>query len=165
MSTIKALSLWQPWASLIALDLKRIETRDWATKYRGPLLIHAGKNTDFIKRRGSSLTHRNAQIGDDARTAGGLPRDFNYPLGALVAIAELVDCLPTKEIALYSEPVSKLNMNRSEFERELALGNFTPGRFGWVLAHVRELPEPLPYRGRQGLFDVPAGLIPPELRP
>ncbi len=39
---MKALSLWQPWASLIALGVKTIETRSWATNYRGPLAIHAG---------------------------------------------------------------------------------------------------------------------------
>ena len=44
MSEIKAISLWQPWASLIALGGKKIETRSWPTKYRGPLAIHASKN-------------------------------------------------------------------------------------------------------------------------
>lgn len=40
---MKALTLYQPWASLIALGVKTVETRPWATKYRGPLAIHAGK--------------------------------------------------------------------------------------------------------------------------
>lgn len=38
---MKAISLWQPWASLVALGVKTIETRSWSTKYRGPLTIHA----------------------------------------------------------------------------------------------------------------------------
>ena len=38
---MKALTLWQPWASLVALGHKRIETRCWSTKYRGDLAIHA----------------------------------------------------------------------------------------------------------------------------
>ncbi len=38
---MKAITLWQPWASLIAIGAKKIETRSWATKYRGPLAIHA----------------------------------------------------------------------------------------------------------------------------
>src|ERR1700694_3122793 len=42
-SAMKALSLWQPWASLIAMGLKEFETRHWATSYRGPLVIHAAK--------------------------------------------------------------------------------------------------------------------------
>lgn len=40
---MKALTLWQPWASLIALGVKTIETRGWSTNYRGPLAIHAAK--------------------------------------------------------------------------------------------------------------------------
>lgn len=40
---MKALSLWQPWATLMAYGLKRVETRSWAIRHRGPLLIHAAK--------------------------------------------------------------------------------------------------------------------------
>lgn len=40
---MKALSLWQPWATLIANGAKQIETRSWSTSYRGPILIHAAK--------------------------------------------------------------------------------------------------------------------------
>lgn len=39
---MKALTLHQPWASLVALGVKTIETRSWGTSYRGPLAIHAG---------------------------------------------------------------------------------------------------------------------------
>ena len=40
---MKALTVYQPWASLIACGSKTLETRRWATKYRGPLAIHAAK--------------------------------------------------------------------------------------------------------------------------
>lgn len=40
-ATVRALSLWQPWAGFVAVGTKTIETRHWSTKYRGPLLIHA----------------------------------------------------------------------------------------------------------------------------
>jgi hypothetical protein len=43
MTRIKCISLWQPWASLVAVGAKRIETRGWATAYRGRLGIHAAK--------------------------------------------------------------------------------------------------------------------------
>lgn len=43
---MKALSLWQPWASLIADGRKKIETRYWQLLYRGPLAIHAAKKVD-----------------------------------------------------------------------------------------------------------------------
>ena len=40
---MKALSLTQPWATLVVIGAKRIETRFWHTSYVGPLLIHAAK--------------------------------------------------------------------------------------------------------------------------
>src|SRR5271154_3146538 len=38
---MKALTLWQPWASLMAMGHKKVETRVWETKYREPIAIHA----------------------------------------------------------------------------------------------------------------------------
>jgi hypothetical protein len=40
---MKAITIWQPWASLIAIGAKQYETRSWETKYRGPIAIHAAK--------------------------------------------------------------------------------------------------------------------------
>lgn len=40
---MKAITIWQPWASLLAHGMKQYETRSWATKYRGPIAIHAAK--------------------------------------------------------------------------------------------------------------------------
>lgn len=45
---MKALSIWEPWASLIACGTKRIETRSWSTEYRGPLLICAAQARNDI---------------------------------------------------------------------------------------------------------------------
>jgi hypothetical protein len=39
---MKGLTLTQPWATLVAIGAKRIETRSWPTRYRGLLAIHAG---------------------------------------------------------------------------------------------------------------------------
>src|SRR6266496_247116 len=44
---MKAISLWQPWATLMALNFKKVETRIWETKYRGPLAIHAAQRVPF----------------------------------------------------------------------------------------------------------------------
>ena len=45
---IKAITLLQPYAALVAIGAKTIETRSWYTPYRGPLAIHAGKGRDFL---------------------------------------------------------------------------------------------------------------------
>lgn len=130
---MKALSIWQPWASAIVTGAKTIETRSWATSYRGPLLIHAGKNR----------LHLHCIV----RPLMKLNPDEILPLGALIARAELVDCQPSEELI------------RTISTRENKLGDFRPRRYGWILANVRQLPEQIPYRGRQRLFNVPDELV------
>jgi hypothetical protein len=131
---VKALSLWQPWASAIALGHKLIETRSWSTRYRGPLLIHAAKT--FPK---------------EARDFAAVERGFGrmperVPLGAIVCVAELYSVRPTEEIALISA-------------LEKRYGDYTWGRFAWMLRNVQAFSEPIGYRGAQGLFEVPDSII------
>ena len=40
---MKAITIWQPWAFLLAMGAKQYETRSWETAYRGPIAIHAAK--------------------------------------------------------------------------------------------------------------------------
>ena len=73
MTSIPALTLYQPWASWCADGSKQYETRSWFPQtYRGPLAIHAGKNTEFVGKK----------------TA--------LPLGAIVAICRLDFVIPTQ---------------------------------------------------------------------
>lgn len=71
---MKALTICQPYAELIARGDKPIENRMWATSYRGPLLIHAGKSREWLDE-------------DDEVLYPGMP------FGAFVAVADLVACL------------------------------------------------------------------------
>lgn len=129
---MKAISLWQPWASAIAQGIKTIETRGWPTKYRGPLAIHAARKWTADQK--DFATHE---------FMCGRLRGGRMPLGAIVAVCELVDCKPSGELETTVSAVERL------------WGNFDPGRFGWILANVRPLPAPVPYIGRQGFFNVP----------
>jgi hypothetical protein len=47
---MKALTIKQPWADAIAHSTKRTENRTWTTRYRGPLLLHAGASYDPMGR-------------------------------------------------------------------------------------------------------------------
>jgi hypothetical protein len=156
---MKALSLWQPWASAIAAGAKRIETRHWATRYRGPLAIHAAKRKNVAE-----LMHYHAcwnWIGAMRPLGWGWGK-HNYdidrlPFGAIVAVCDLVDCRPTDsftqaELDTPRRPVHAVTDAWDWTERQM--GNFDLGRFGWVLDNVRALPEPIPCKGRQGLFAV-----------
>lgn len=127
---MKALSLWQPWASAIALGHKRIETRHWSTSYRGPIAIHAAKRWTAEEREFASVE----------RALGRLPD--RLPLGAVVATARLIGIRRTEDLELTIGPIEKL------------YGNYGPRRFGWMLDDIRPLLEPFPCVGRQGLFEV-----------
>lgn len=144
---MRALSLWQPWASAVALGWKKIETRHWATAYRGPLAIHAAKR----------WTREEREEWEIACEIYGLP-DEPPPLGAIVAIAVLSDIRRSEDLQASISPE----------EREW--GNYGPRRFGWILTDIVKLLEPVPFRGAQGLFDVPnevfgPGYVPPPIAP
>lgn len=80
MKTFTALSVKQPWASLIASGRKSIETRTWQTSYRGPLLICAGKSPDM----------------DAIVRFGGSPEDWElrFPPGIALCVVSLVTITP-----------------------------------------------------------------------
>ena len=130
VATIKCLSLWQPWGSLVAKGVKRHETRHWSTEYRGPIAIHAAKT---VVVEGAPVALCIAALGKNWK--------FAVPRGEVVAIAELVGCRDAGRI------VDQLT--RADYEA----GNFAPGRFAWVLDKVRPLMRPVPLVGRQGLFN------------
>jgi len=145
LSELMALSLWQPWASLVAIGVKRFETRSWPTQYRGPLLIHASRRwgqeqADWVgvavKRLGS----------DHIRALGA-----HLPIGGYVAIVDLVDCRPTflldgGDVVCRAEWFFELT------ELEVEFGDWGLGRFGWQLENVVRFLNPIPGRGQQGLY-------------
>jgi hypothetical protein len=131
---VKALSLWQPWASLIAYEHKRVETRDWGTNYRGPLLIHAAKR----------WTREERDAADQLWPAVGRSEvEWPLPLGAVVAVARLAKCMRMTHGLIAETPA-----------QEIAMGCWIPGRWAWYLTDVRRIQPAVPLRGRQGLFDV-----------
>lgn len=132
---VRALTLTQPWASLVAWGEKRIETRDWGTIYRGPLAIHAAKSFPrwaveacFAEPFRSVLAAHVEYLQD-------------LPLGAIVAVAELVDCA-----RIAPNYVAGLG------DQERAFGDYTPGRIAWELSSVRPLSQPIRARGSLGLW-------------
>jgi len=160
---LKALSLWQPWASAIAVGAKRIETRHWRTAYRGPLAIHAAKRLvkDELIHIGACW-HWFGALRPLGAGFDGPPLWDLLPFGAIVAVCDLVDCWPTESFT-----VAELDTSRwpdgetcAHYDwTERMIGDFSPGRFGWVLADVQALQKPIPWRGKQGLFEVPDDVL------
>lgn len=132
---LKCLTLTQPWASLVAFGAKRIETRSWSTDYRGPLAIHAAKTWTLDDRQTCLLTPFRQVL-----TEHGITHTNQLPLGAIVAVANLVACAQVTD-ALNTLP-----------NPERAFGNYAVGRYMWMLTDVRPLPQPLPCRGSLGLW-------------
>jgi activating signal cointegrator 1 len=181
---VKALSLWQPWASLVALGVKTLETRSWSTSHRGPLAIHAAAAVPDHA-FGQCQRHRRWTVGDftierdnprgTARAylmRGPIAWPYRLPLGAIVATCTLVDVVPvvgadgctnaTKHLCIVNQSMllhSPLNEPWPDGETEhivsdqLPYGDFTPDRFAWLLADIKPFAEPIPARGRQGLWN------------
>lgn len=135
---MKALSLWQPWASLIAIGAKQYETRSWSTPYRGLLAIHAAKRWTLDEAR--AMKHFLLTFPDlrAALSPDGLLRP---PLGAVLCVCKLVDVLPTEEAY------------RIITHKEWQFGNYSEGRFAWKLELTEVFDPPIRARGAQGLWD------------
>jgi len=148
---MKALTLTQPWATLMALGLKTIETRSWKTNYRGPLAIHAAKgfpkwaqalaNDDFYPELALHL-------GDSRDMAKDLPR------GVILCTVGLVDCMPTERLSngLVDVRYGKVIISY-DYTDELKYGDYDAGRWGWVTKNRRTLTEPIHVTGKQGLWN------------
>ena len=138
---MRCITIWQPWASLIAYGYKRFETRSWATKYRGPIAIHAGKT--FNKRVFWDLVDH--YYSDDRMNE-------DLPTGAIIAVAELVDCWKVVEEHLLEAQLPGEKRVKFLDVKEIPFGDFTPGRYAWELANVQRI-EPIPMKGQQGLWN------------
>jgi len=155
---MKALSLWQPWATLMAAGYKRIETRSWAPRglRAGDLVaIHAAKRWtddehdlclyDPFFRRYLMLAQRRGLWGFE-----------QPPLGCVVGIARFEVALPTQVIRPQSYrawwPAEKRPIRHWITDAEYAFGNYGDGRFGWVFSAVRPI-QPIPLRGERNLFE------------
>ncbi|MEM7552601.1 MAG: ASCH domain-containing protein, partial [Cyanobacteria bacterium P01_A01_bin.84] len=133
--TLKAISLWQPWASLIPLGLKHYETRSWKTNYRGKLLI-----CSIAKSTKTQYQHY-LKICNELK----LPAwDYNFPHGCVIAICDLVDC-----IEITSEFIAQ------QSQTEILCGDWQVGRYAWKLDNIQPISEPFPIKGKQRLFNVP----------
>jgi hypothetical protein len=156
---MKAITITQPYATLIAIGAKHIETRSWATNYRGPLAIHAGKGLGPV---GGKLGFTELCVSSpfwEALTGAEYcgPWGRQPPRGAIVATCELVGC------QIIGDPDARFGWtyirkdNRSmRFEltdQERAFGDYTPGRYAWLLTDVKMLPEPIPAKGALSLWE------------
>ncbi|HWR07118.1 ASCH domain-containing protein [Sporomusa sp.] len=157
---MKAITILQPFASLIACGAKQIETRSWPTKYRGPIAIHAGVSKKYygIEHKEPFFSVLEDQITTIADVGGPVEAEWDevgvdLPYGAVIAIADLVDCLQVSATFNDTEPFAATLENlRSVNGNEFMFGDYTPGRYAWMLANVRRI-EPVPAKGMQRIWE------------
>ena len=144
VAAIAALTVTQPWATLIAIGAKRIETRSWATSYRGPLAIHAAKGFPAWARAACQREPVRSVL-----RAAGIRTTAELPRGMVVAITTLADVArigPWRKAAW-----ERLLLPDELSVQERAFGDYTPGRFAWRLGDgVHSLA--VPARGAQRLW-------------
>lgn len=167
---MKALTIWQPWASLVACGVKKYETRSWSTKYRGPIAIHSALKP-FPECWQWSVSEKAKEV---ILRRMGLSENFEhekiFPPGCVIATARLVDVwrivhYPGTDIEVArSNPIGAESMTNDKHapdfgnfivptNDEIAIGDWTPGRYAWELDDIELLPLPIPAKGRQGLWN------------
>jgi len=130
---MKVISLWQPWASLMAWGIKTIETRHWPLpqNIKGPIAIHAAKKLVKVKDPyfEDALLERNLSYND-------LPRGF------ILCYFDTVECI-----------LINYRQDGVPDYPERAFGDYTPGRYMWKMKGLNVLPWPLMIQGRQGIWN------------
>jgi hypothetical protein len=139
--SLRAVTLTQPWASLVAVGAKRNETRSWPTTYQGPLAIHAAKGFPaWAEQTCESKPFRNVLDAVGYPWQPGMKRNRRQmPMGQIVAVGWL-------------ERVERISQNYPVDEIEGAFGNYTPGRYAWLFSRVYRLITPIAAKGSLGLW-------------
>lgn len=135
---MKAYTVYQPYAFATVAGLKPHETRPRRTNIRGRVAVHAGAagfDAAMKGRTREDIDKISAIQHESPFTENVLFR------GGIVGTVEIVDCVPVEEI------VDTLT------ERERLLGDYSPGRFAWVLQNPAMFDEPFPARGQQGWWE------------
>ena len=145
---MKAISLTQPWATLVAQGAKRIETRSWKTNYRGPLAIHASKNlpgwvADAVRSEPQFAAALGNLFDPKSRTLGDLPRGCVVATCQLVAVY-FISCESVGWYVSGDYPITA---------QERSFGDYTPGRYAWLLSDVKPMRVPIPATGQLGLWE------------
>jgi activating signal cointegrator 1 len=181
---VKAISLWQPWASLIACGAKPFETRDWPPPrdlIGQPIAIHAAKKIDPGAAKFAEELMYGPHQPDGFELADkleetmtrtpdellGIFGEATMPIGCVVCIACLDAAFqlgePAEGTAMPAATVVRRITSRQMPEcftiRYDDFGDYAPGRWAWLLRDVKPLNPPVRMKGQQGFFELPQGWL------
>ena len=134
---MKAISLLQPWASLVVMGVKKIETRNWRTTHRGNILIHASQG-----KAGSIFAV-------EPPFKKYIPDFKKLPFGAIVGQATITDVIRIEMLDMADELINCLTME------EKAFGDYSEGRYSWILEDHKQFYKPIPARGTLSIWEYP----------
>lgn len=147
---MKVLSILQPWATLAVMGYKKIETRSWNTKYRGPLLIHASKKKIKVQ---EGMYELFSELGD---IPGFMDNYKDLPYGEIIGKVNLATTCQTDKFIMLPE-TSLLHHEKGSWQltnQEIAFGDYTDGRYGWFLSDPVEFKDHhYPVKGSLGLWN------------
>lgn len=135
MSNYRVLTVKQPYAGLLVMGIKKIETRSWATKYRGKLLIHSAKTPDKDALN-KCLTDRT--VGMNATN-----RPFAY--GYIIGEVELVDCFKQSDILVKFDAPRSYDLRYGYWNMET--------HFAWMCKNPVWYVNPIPVKGKLGIWN------------
>jgi hypothetical protein len=143
--TIKTLTLWNPWAALVAMGVKAVETRSWATKYRGPLAIHSAARIPpewlGASRHSRDFQAELREVFHEPSQAVMEYKVHALPRGCVLCIVNLVAIQETDKVFDDLTP------------RERIFGNYEDGRYAWFLELVEKFDVPIPAKGNRMLWN------------
>lgn len=126
---MKVITVKQPFATLIAEGLKEYEFRTWRTKYRGDILIHAGKGVD--KKAMERYKHLNLE----------------YPSGCIIAKATITDCI------YVDDDMKRMLKNKNELVYYGVIHNDDNIKeYGFKLENIKKI-KPIYVNGKLSLWD------------
>lgn len=126
---MKTLTILQPSTGLILLGEKRVETRGWYTSVRGRVAIHAGLSKAYLKDWPQKGLHWACNT-----------------FGCILGTVKIVDCVLLSRIAEHGYILLAT-------EQERRLGDWSHGRYGFILSDPILFPEPVPAKGKQGWWN------------
>lgn len=144
---MKALTLWQPWASLVIFDAKKIETRSWTTKYRGPIAIHAAVHRPSFLGKSCEGACFNEAVTRVRRYWGWNDSEECWKGPGVITRGHVLGIVNLVSIDLVE------NVRDDIRTKERLFGNYEDGRYAWHLALLERFPMPIPAKGNRMLWN------------
>lgn len=130
MNKVRVISVQQPYAQMICLGIKQVETRHITTNYRGELYIHASLSYSKYLRKLTGQEPFNQYI----------KSHLDLPTGCIIGKVIVGDSLPVEQLM----PIIS--------QQEKQMGDYRDGRYGWLLRNPELLAKPIPCKGQLGIW-------------